>query len=362
MKDIPDAFDLQSYAVDVPEEYVAQYPAGVREESRLMVLDRDTGRCTLTTFRNIGAYLPPKSLLVANNTRVLPARLQGRKEDSGGAAEFLLLTPLPVIRSLSRENKGQAEVEGLLKSSRATRPGQRIVFGKSLVLTVSERLSYGRIRGGLTWQGDLEDRLEESGHVPLPPYIRRRDEGDDRDRYQTVYAHSKKSGSVAAPTAGLHFSQQLIRTLGEQGVGWAEISLYVGYGTFSPVRSRDVRQHRMHQEYFEVGEGSAAALQSARKAGRPIVAVGTTTVRTLETVMERYGSFQACAGWTGLFIYPGFAFKAVDHLVTNFHLPESSLILMVSAFAGKENILRAYETAVAEKMRFYSYGDAMLIL
>ena len=217
MTDIPEAFDLQAYAVDVPEECVAQYPAGVREESRLMVLDRRTGRCSMATFRDIGRHLPPESLLVANNTRVVPARLQGRKEDSGGAVEFLLLTPLPVIRSVSKERNGQAEVEGLLKSSRATRPGQRIVFGESLVLTVSELLRYGRVRGSLTWRGELEDRLEEHGHVPLPPYIRRSDEGGDRDRYQTVYADRKKSGSVAAPTAGLHFSPELIRRAREAG-------------------------------------------------------------------------------------------------------------------------------------------------
>ncbi len=249
----------------------------------------------------------------------------------------------------------------MLKASRRVKPGEQIFFPEGVSFRVLENASMGRTTGELFWKGNLADFFIKNGHVPLPPYIQRDDEKSDLDRYQTVYSSEDKLGSVAAPTAGLHFSPQLKESLADAGFGWTEVTLYVGYGTFSPVRSRDIRTHKMHPEYIEVSSEAAADINEAGARGGKIVAVGTTTARTLESVCASREKMTAHRGWTDLFIYPGYRFKAVDQLITNFHLPGSSLIMMVSALAGRENILRAYQKARQEKFRFFSYGDAMVI-
>jgi S-adenosylmethionine:tRNA ribosyltransferase-isomerase len=240
--------------------------------------------------------------------------------------------------------------------------GQQASFPGGLELTVLHRQGYGKIQAQLTWSGRLDDIFQAYGHMPLPPYIRREDEPKDRDRYQTVYAAQDQPGSVAAPTAGLHFSTEILSALKEKGVDWVELTLHVGYGTFSPVRCQDIRQHEMHPEYVELGAEAAACITRAQIEGRPIVALGTTSVRALEGIALECGQIQPFAGWIDIFIYPGFPFRVVDHLLTNFHLPGSSLILMASALAGRKTLLAVYKQAVAQGYRFFSYGDAMLIL
>ncbi|HCU69547.1 MAG TPA: tRNA preQ1(34) S-adenosylmethionine ribosyltransferase-isomerase QueA, partial [Desulfomicrobium sp.] len=291
---------------------------------------------------------------------VLPARLIGRKE-SGGRAEFLLLTPLSLIEPQTGPDGGStAEVEGLLKASKGPRPGEPLHFD-GLELLVLEKGEFGRSRVRLNWRGELADHFLKLGHIPLPPYIRREDKGEDRDRYQTVYSRDDKLGSVAAPTAGLHFTPEIMAALEARGIRTAEVTLYVGYGTFSPVRCDDIREHVMHAEYAEVPEETAEAIARARAEGRPVVAVGTTTTRTLESMATHLGGIGPFRGWTDIFIRPGYSFKVVDQLITNFHLPRSSLIIMVSTLAGRRRIIDAYTHAVRHGFRFFSYGDAMLI-
>ncbi len=359
---MPDSadYDLNSYDYELEQELIAQHPRAARTESRLLVLDKKSGATRLSLFKSLGEHLSPGSLLVANNSRVLPARLQGRKE-TGGRVEFLLLTPLPLIEALEQRDGKTAKVECLLRASRSPKPGERITFARGVSFKVLENSSMGRTRGELFWTGDLAEYFIENGRIPLPPYIQRPDEKTDHERYQTVYASDNKLGSVAAPTAGLHFSQEFREKLRRSGLGWANVSLYVGYGTFSPVRVSDIRQHRMHPEYIEVSYESAEMIRQARAAGKKIVAVGTTTARTLESMGVPRENPTGYRGVTDLFIYPGYRFKVVDQLITNFHLPKSSLMMMVSALAGRENILRAYQRAREEKFRFFSYGDAMLI-
>lgn len=359
---IPSQFTLADYRFDLPEENIAQEPAAERDASRLMILDRATGKTEATQFSSILDRLPENALLVANNSRVLPARIFGQKE-TGGKVEFLLLTPLPLIEEKQEADGWKtAAVEGLLRSSKRNRPGSVIRFDPELELEVVATHDFGRADVRLRWKNDLATLFIRLGHLPLPPYIRRPDSDEDRERYQTTFANRENLGSVAAPTAGLHFTPDLRARLAEAGFGWEEVTLYVGYGTFSPVRCEDIREHSMHREYFSVSERTAAAVREARASGRPVVAVGTTSVRTLEGVCRETGGINAHSGWTDIFIYPGYEFQAVDHMITNFHLPESSLLMMVSAFAGRENIRLAYERAVQEKFRFFSYGDAMLIL
>jgi S-adenosylmethionine:tRNA ribosyltransferase-isomerase len=355
---------LESYDYDLPDEAVAQHPAGERGESRLLVYDRRTGSVREGRFSEIGSFLPFGSLLVANNSRVLPARIRGRRS-SGGKVEFLLLSPLPLILGNAVDGGdgwNSAQAEGLLRSSKGVRIGERMEFGEGLELEVLHKGEYGRAMVRLHWKGDLAAHFLARGEVPLPPYIRRTPDLEDEERYQTVYAATGRLGSVAAPTAGLHFTPGLRDELSRSGHQWAEVTLYVGYGTFSPIRVDDVGEHTMHKEYVQVTEEAARAVSDAKKSGRPVVAVGTTTVRVLESVVAMRGGLEVYEGWTDLYIRPGFRFGAVDHLITNFHLPKSSLLVMVSAFAGRENVLSCYEQAKTRGMRFFSYGDAMFII
>ncbi len=355
-------FDLSSYLYDLPDTAVAQHPPKNRGASRLMVLERDSGETRLAAFSELPDLLPENALLVANNSRVVPARLYGRKP-SGGRVEVLLLTPLPL---LVPEDCGggllACEAEALLKASKGPRPGERFEIAADFGCEVLARGEFGRCQVRLIFRGHLSTLLAAHGHMPLPPYIERPDEVSDRERYQTVYAAADKAGSVAAPTAGLHFTPGLKDTLLARGFGWAEVTLYVGYGTFSPVRAKDIREHRMHAEYIELPAETARAVNAAKAEGRPVVAVGTTSVRVLEGAYKACGELRAYAGWTDLFIYPGYPFKVVDALVTNFHLPGSSLLMLVSALAGREKILAAYRQALAAGFRFFSYGDALLIV
>ena len=365
MSAIPVDCDLHSYRYDLPQERIAQTPADRRDASRLMVLDRATGdapgRVFDAAFADLPSLLPPGALLVANNSRVVPARLYGHKA-TGGKVEFLLLTPPPLIEVQAvGDGRHSARVEGLLRASKAPKTGQAIELGPGLGLTVAERGEFGRCLVDLVWTGSLLDRLRDSGHMPLPPYITRPDTAQDAERYQTVYNDASKAGSLAAPTAGLHFTPDMRATLDQAGFGWAEVTLYVGYGTFSPVRERDIRNHRMHAEYIEISQVTADAVNRARADGRPVVAVGTTSVRSLEGCFAANGDVRAWAGWTDIFIRPGCAFRTVDAMLTNFHLPESSLVIMVSALAGRKAILHAYREALKRGFRFFSYGDAMLI-
>ncbi|MFO7597720.1 MAG: tRNA preQ1(34) S-adenosylmethionine ribosyltransferase-isomerase QueA [Desulfocurvibacter africanus] len=363
MSHIPESCDLQSYCFELPEELIAQQPGQSREASRLMVLERATGHRRIAPFTDIGAFLPPGALLVANNSRVLPARMFGHKL-TGGRVEFLLLTPLPLLAAKEPDADGfrNAQAEGLLRSAKKSKPGERIEFSDDFHLIVEARGDFGKSQVTLHWRDDLAAHFMRQGHLPLPPYIRRPDTDSDRERYQTVYSREDKLGSAAAPTAGLHFSTELKASLAAAGFSWAELTLYVGYGTFSPVRVRDIREHTMHREYIEIPEATAAAIREAKSQGRPVVAVGTTSARALEGAFAQTGCVAAFTGWTDIFMRPGYEFKVVERLLTNFHLPGSSLIMLVSALAGREAVQDAYRHAVQERMRFFSYGDAMLVL
>jgi S-adenosylmethionine:tRNA ribosyltransferase-isomerase len=359
---LPADFALASYEYELDESRIAQTPSHNREDSKLLVLDRSKPGHQATVFSSLADHLPENALLVANNTKVLPARLLGRKE-SGGRAEFLLLTPLVLIRGVETDSGwSRAEVQGLLRASKSPKPGSRIIFSEDLFLTVRTRGEFGQATVTLHWRGDLTDHFLSGGHMPLPPYIRREDQEEDRERYQTVFAREDKLGSVAAPTAGLHFTPAVRQSLKNKSISWEEITLYVGYGTFSPLRCRDIRDHDMHAEYIEVSTETAEAIARAKAQGRPIVALGTTTVRTLESMYALTGGIHPFAGWTDLFIMPGYRFRVIDHLITNFHLPGSSLIVLVSALAGRDRIKEAYAFALDHDFRFFSYGDAMLIL
>jgi S-adenosylmethionine:tRNA ribosyltransferase-isomerase len=371
MSDVPPDFSLQSYSFELPEERIAQWPAPERGESRLMILPKSGGRPTVGRFGDILTRLPEGCLLVANNSRVVPARLLG-KRPGGGKVEFLLLTPLPLLagRKLHPLFPGWqwVEADGLFRPSRKIKIGEIISFSAELAVELLARGDYGRCRVTLSWQGDLLALLEKLGSPPLPPYIKR-GKGDngkalDRERYQTVYARMEKSGSVAAPTAGLHFTPALCEALRQSGREWAELTLHVGYGTFSPVRSKDIREHAMHAEYVEIDAAVAEAVNRAKAEGRAVIAVGTTACRSLEGMSALQGGtghLDPAACWVDHFLYPGKPFTVVDGLITNFHLPGSSLIMLVSALAGRERVLDAYQEAIRQGFRFFSYGDAMLI-
>lgn len=359
MQKNPD-FQLKSYDYELPEERIAQQPADKRDQSRLLVLDRDTGKRTIASFHDLKQFLPEGALLVANNSRVIPARIFGSKP-TGGKVEFLLLTPLPLIEEHEEDGWKTARVEGLLRASKTPKPGTRITFSDEFSLTAEEQGHFGRWAVDLKWRGELEELFTSMGHLPLPPYIKRPDTPEDAERYQTVYSNTDKIGSVAAPTAGLHFTPELRAELADAGFEWAEVTLYVGYGTFSPVRCEDIRRHQMHHEYIEVSAETAAAIRRAKAEGRPVVAVGTTSARTLEGMYRELAEVGEFSGETDIFIMPGYRFRVVDCLLTNFHLPESSLIIMVSALAGRKTILDAYGFALENGFRFFSYGDAMLI-
>jgi S-adenosylmethionine:tRNA ribosyltransferase-isomerase len=355
------AHALAAYVYELPDGLIAREPGG-RGASRLLVLDRATGAHSHHAFADLPGLLPPGALLVANNSRVVPARLIGARE-TGGRLECLLLTPLPLLRPERRGDGFQAEAQGLIKPARSARPGFRCSFADGLAITVLQKKPFGRCRLLLEWNGDLLETLEARGHLPLPPYMRRAAGARDAQRYQTVYARRDKSGSVAAPTAGLHFTAGMREELIARGFGWEELTLHVGYDTFSPVREQDIRRHAMHGEYGELSPETALAVSRARREGRPVIAVGTTTARTLEGVAALHGgSVVPHSGWISLFIRPGFTFQVVSGLVTNFHLPGSTLLMLVSALAGRERVLAAYARAVAGRYAFFSYGDAMLIV
>lgn len=334
----------------LPADLIAQYPAERRDGSRLMVLHRQGQRIEHRSFKNLVGYLREGDCLVINETRVIPGRLFGRKKNTGGRVEIFLLS-----------RKGDDLWEALVKPGRRVLPGTRISFGDGeLIGEVVERLQGGRRLVRFEYGSDFDQLLDRLGEVPLPPYIRRRATAEDRRSYQTVYA--KTPGAVAAPTAGLHFTADLLRQIGDKGVDIVPILLHVGLGTFRPVTVPDPKEHRVEEEYYQIGRDSAQRINSARQKGHRVIAVGTTTVRALETAAGSGGKVRPEEGWTDKFIYPPYSFRAVDTLVTNFHLPCSTLLMLVCAFAGREFVLRAYREAIEGKYRFYSYGDAMLII
>ena len=332
---------------DLPKELIAQDPLEDRSSSRLLMVDKNTGDIKHEVFRNIVDYLHPGDCLVLNNTKVLPARLLGVKEDTGAAVEVLLL----------KRKEGNVW-ETLVKPGKKMRPGARVVFGDGLLEgEVIDVVEEGNRLIHFEYEGIFEEILDQLGEMPLPPYITHKLQ--DKNRYQTVYA--KHEGSAAAPTAGLHFTPELLAAIEAKGIRIARVTLHVGLGTFRPVKVEDVTQHHMHSEYYQVTQEAADIINDTKKRGGRVIAVGTTSTRTLESVADEDGTMHAAGGWTEIFIYPGYKFKCIDALITNFHLPESTLLMLVSALAGKEHIMHAYETAVQERYRFFSFGDAMFI-
>jgi S-adenosylmethionine:tRNA ribosyltransferase-isomerase len=343
--------DINDFDYKLPPELIAQYPPPHREDSRLLVLDRAGGAIEHRCFPDVLDYLQSGDLLVMNQTKVFPARLLGRRQDTGGSLEVMLL-----------EEKSAGIWEALVKPGRRARSGQVVIFGEGeLRATIGEHTP----EGGRVVYFDQEQRqhfwdlIFKLGQVPLPPYIKRAATEEDKVRYQTVYAQSL--GSVAAPTAGLHFTRQLLDAAEQKGVQLAYVLLHVGLGTFRPVRVADIEKHQMHSEYWKVSPVTAKAVNDTRSRGGKLVAVGTTTVRTLESAVQDDGRLEPGEGWTRLFIYPGYHFRVVDFLITNFHLPKSTLLMLISALAGRELIRKAYREAVEQRYRFFSYGDAMLI-
>lgn len=332
---------------DLPQELIAQDPLEDRASSRLMVLDKETGERTHTDFHHIVDYLRPGDCLVINDTKVIPARLIGQREGTGGKVEVLLL------------KRHEDNVwETLVKPGRKARPGMKIIFGDGLLTaTVLEVIEEGNRLIRFEYEGIFEEILDRLGQMPLPPYITH--QLKDKNRYQTVYA--KYEGSAAAPTAGLHFTPELLQQIQDMGVSIARVTLHVGLGTFRPVKVEDVTKHVMHTEEIHVSEEAATVINSTKAAGGRVICVGTTSCRTIESAADEHGIVHAMQGDTGIFIYPGYSFKVLDGLITNFHLPESTLLMLVSALAGKDHIMAAYEEAVREKYRFFSFGDAMFI-
>lgn len=361
---IPGDLLLQSYDFSLPDGQIARFPPEKRGDSRLMYLERN-GKSgpAHKQFADLPELLPAGALLVANNSSVVPARLEGLRP-SGGKVEFLLLTPLPLLLRAATCSGGIfiAEAECLLKAGGRIKPGDEMELAGGIGLTVLARADFGRHTVRLAWQGDLAGIMARHGQIPLPPYLGRKATSEDSVRYQTIYADSNLNGSVAAPTAGLHFSQSMLDRLAGNGFELEYVSLHVGYGTFSPVRESDIRKHVMHKEYLEVPEKTALAIAKAMAEARPVVCVGTTSLRAIEGMALACGSIRAWQGWTDIFCYPGYQFRIADGLLTNFHLPQSSLIILVAAFAGRERVLEAYREAVNSGYRFFSYGDAMLIV
>ena len=331
---------------DLPQELIAQTPILNRDQSRLLVLDKKTGDVSHHIFKDIVNYLNPGDVLVINDTKVIPARLMGVKEDTGAVIELLLLKDL-----------GNDTWECLSRPQKRLHIGTIVKFSDELSAEVIELLDDGVTRVKLLYSGILLEILDRLGEMPLPPYIH--EKLSDKDRYNTVYA--KNIGSAAAPTAGLHFTKELLSELKDKGVIITNVTLHVGLGTFRPVEVDDINNHHMHSEYYNMSKETADILNKAKENGNKIIAVGTTSTRTLESVINKYGKFVECSGNTDIFIYPGYEFKAIDSLITNFHLPKSTLVMLVSALAGRENILNAYHEAINEKYRFFSFGDAMLI-
>ena len=339
--------DVKDFDYDLPEELIAQDPLEDRSSSRLMVLDKKTGEVSHHIFKEIIKYLRPGDCLVLNNTKVIPARLYGVKEGTMAKIEILLL-----------KRKQNDVWETLVKPGKKAKPGTKIIFGDGILTgEVIDVVDDGNRLIQFSYDGIFEEILDKLGQMPLPPYITH--QLKDKNRYQTVYA--KYDGSAAAPTAGLHFTKELLNEVKEKGVDIAEVTLHVGLGTFRPVKVDNVLDHHMHSEFYMVSQEAADKINNAKKNGGRIISVGTTSTRTLESAADENGLLHECSGWTDIFIYPGYEFKVIDCLITNFHLPQSTLVMLVSALAGREHILSAYKKAVEEKYRFFSFGDAMFI-
>lgn len=339
--------NVKDYDYDLPEELIAQDPLEDRSSSRLMVLDRQTGDVEHRHFTDILEYLHPGDCLVINNTKVIPARLFGVKEDTQAKIEVLLL-----------KRKENDIWETLVKPGKKAKPGTKLVFGDGLLTAeVVDVVEEGNRLIQFHYDGIFEEILDQLGQMPLPPYITH--QLKDKNRYQTVYA--KYDGSAAAPTAGLHFTKELLQKVKDMGVDIAEVTLHVGLGTFRPVKVDNVLDHHMHSEFYMVSQEAADKINRAKESGHRVIAVGTTSTRTLEAAADENGRLHETSGWTEIFIYPGYQFKVIDALITNFHLPQSTLVMLVSALAGRAHVLHAYETAVKERYRFFSFGDAMLI-
>ena len=339
--------NVKDFYYDLPEELIAQDPLEDRSSSRLMLVDKETGEVSHSVFKNINDYLNPGDCLVINDTKVLPARLMGVRENTGASIEVLLL---------KRKEKNCWET--LVKPGKKAKPGTKIIFGDGLLVgEVMDIVEEGNRIIHFEYEGIFEEILDQLGQMPLPPYITH--QLQDKNRYQTVYA--REEGSAAAPTAGLHFTKELLEQIRAKGVEIAHVTLHVGLGTFRPVKVENVLEHHMHSEYYCIEEAEAEKINAAKQNGKRVIAVGTTSTRTLETAAGEDGTIHACSGWTDIFIYPGYQFKIIDALITNFHLPESTLVMLVSALAGREHVLHAYEVAVQEKYRFFSFGDAMFL-
>lgn len=339
---------LKDFYYDLPQELIAQNPLLDRASSRLMRVDKVTGEITHGIFKNICDYLKPGDCLVINDTKVIPARLFGVKEDTNAKIEVLLL-----------KRKSDNTWETLVKPGKKCKIGTRIIFGDGLLVGIVEDvLEEGNRLIRFEYEGIFEEILDKLGQMPLPPYITVQLE--DKNRYQTVYA--KYEGSAAAPTAGLHFTKELLQKIEDMGVKIAHVTLHVGLGTFRPVKVDNILEHHMHSEFYMVDEENAKIINDAKASGNRVISVGTTSCRTLESCADKKGHIVSGSGWTDIFIYPGYDFKIIDGLITNFHLPESTLLMLVSAFAGREHIMEAYKVAVEEKYRFFSFGDAMILI
>ena len=337
----------QDFSFDLPQELIAQDPLKDRASSRLLVLDKETGETSHHVFREIKDYLHPGDCLVINDTKVIPARLIGSKIGTDAKIEILLL-----------KRKEDNVWETLVKPGKKAKPGARISFGEGLLIgEVIDVVEEGNRLVRFTYDGIFEEILDQLGQMPLPPYITHQLE--DKNRYQTVYA--KHSGSAAAPTAGLHFTPELLQEIEGEGVDIASVTLHVGLGTFRPVKVDNILEHHMHSEFYQIEESEAEKINRAKEKGGRVICVGTTSCRTIESAADENGHLRAGSGWTDIFIYPGYKFKILDCLITNFHLPESTLLMLVSALAGREHVLAAYEEAVKERYRFFSFGDAMFI-
>ena len=340
--------DVKDFYYELPKELIAQDPLADRSASKLMVLEKETGRIGHRIFSEITDYLRPGDCLVLNNTKVIPARLYGNKADTNAQIELLLL-----------KRREHDIWETLVKPGKKAKVGAKIIFGDGILTgEIVDVVEEGNRLIQFSYNGIFEEILDKLGQMPLPPYITH--PLKDKNRYQTVYA--KYDGSAAAPTAGLHFTPELLDKIRNMGIEIAEVTLHVGLGTFRPVKEADVLQHHMHSEFFQIGEEAAKKINDARAHGRRVIAVGTTSTRTLESAADENGRLQAKSGWTDIFIYPGYQFKVIDGLITNFHLPESTLVMLVSALAGREQVLAAYEEAVKARYRFFSFGDAMFIV
>lgn len=342
-----DSMSVKDYWFALPEEQIAQDPLEDRSSSRLMVLDKQTGEVEHRIFRDILSYLEPGDCLVLNNTKVIPARLFGVKEGTEAKIEILLL-----------KRKENDIWETLVKPGKKAKVGTRIIFGDGILTgTVVDIVEEGNRLIQFSYDGIFEEVLDRLGQMPLPPYITHKLK--DKNRYQTVYA--KYDGSAAAPTAGLHMTKELLEQIRNKGVKIAEVTLHVGLGTFRPVKEENLLEHHMHSEFYRITGEAADIINETKKSGHRVICVGTTSCRTVESAADENGFLKECSGWTEIFIYPGYRFKVLDALITNFHLPESTLIMLVSALAGREKVLHAYETAVKEGYRFFSFGDAMFI-